>query len=111
MQEERTSLVKQWQIAVNMLRQRNSDIEKVHTDITTTQEVIQQQMETLDDQNNFLEREKHNNKEMLFEIESLNVNSSRIRRARNEMSEHVLTLKSEVCFLNFNTTKIMYIYD
>lgn len=96
MREERNDLVKRWHTAVRMLRQRNLDIEKLYADINATQEVIAHQHELLDEQNTFLQREKDNNKEAQFEIESLNINSSRIRRERNEMTQYILLLNSEV---------------
>lgn len=96
MKDERAAMVKQWEIAVRMLRQRNCDIEKVHLDLSNTQDVLEQQLDMLDDQNNFLEREQINNKELHFAIEDLNQHNSRIRRERNETCNFVLELKSEV---------------
>lgn len=110
MKEERTAMVNQWETSVRMLRQRNYDIEKINLDLNSSQDVLDVQLDKLDDQNKFLEREQLNNKELHFLIEESNQENSRIRRERNETCNLVLELKSEVIFLRkFFLRKFLHI--
>lgn len=105
--DERTSLIKQWQEAIKNLKRRDDAIEQVVKDIAMVQQLVAEEQEKLDEQNNFLNNEINNNKEVDQQIQELNFSGSRLRRELTELIQYVLTLNSEVriLFYTFNKTK------
>ncbi|KAF2896034.1 hypothetical protein ILUMI_10127 [Ignelater luminosus] len=93
--DERTSLLKQWQEAIKNLKCRDDAVAQVVKDISMVQQLVTEEQEKLDEQNNFLNNEVNNNKEMDQQIQELNFSGSKLRRELNELVQYVLTINSE----------------
>ncbi|XP_017776872.1 PREDICTED: coiled-coil domain-containing protein 39-like [Nicrophorus vespilloides] len=94
--EERNSLIVQWQESVKHLKQRDQDIKRVNRDMDNMNEVIKQQQEKLDEENEFLQNEKNNNKFMDMQINEDNQLNSKLRRDLTIVTDEVTLLQNEM---------------
>ncbi|XP_044268674.1 GRIP and coiled-coil domain-containing protein 2-like [Tribolium madens] len=92
---ERNALIQQWKESVNILHQRDNDIDRLQAQMLETQEIIEKEEEKLDEQKQFYENEVRNNNELEHEAQQLNLLNSRIRRELNEMSQNLFFLNSQ----------------
>lgn len=93
---ERENLTLQWKEAMKMMHQRDNDVINVQNQILAHLEITQQQEEKLAEENTFFNNEQRNNAELEIEIQNLNLTNSTSRKDFNDLTHHVLFLKSEV---------------
>lgn len=93
---EREALTTQWKEAIKMMHQRDNDVVHIQEQIMVTLELIQKEEEKLDEENNFLNNEKRNNRELELDLQKINAVHSKMRRELNDLSQHMIFLNSEV---------------
>lgn len=79
-----------------MLQQRDDDIEAGQERILEAEKVLENQNESLEEENQMLRNEQKNNRELLMEIENVNSLNSRMRRELSDLQQDVYVIVNEV---------------
>ncbi|XP_044752884.1 coiled-coil domain-containing protein 39-like isoform X2 [Coccinella septempunctata] len=102
---ERNSLVMQWKETVKILHQRDDAISSHQDKSLNTMELIEREKESLKNEENLLNIEKNNNREIERDNEDLNSQYSKFQRDLDKVIQYVLFLNSEENSMKRQVTK------
>ncbi|KAL3281106.1 hypothetical protein HHI36_004329 [Cryptolaemus montrouzieri] len=102
---ERDSLVVQWKETVKILNQRDTNISILQDKLLETVEVMQKDEEIKKNEENLLNIERNNNKEIERESEDLNAQYSRYLRDLDKVVQSVMFLNTEANSMKRQVTK------
>ncbi|CAH1133222.1 unnamed protein product [Ceutorhynchus assimilis] len=97
--DERESIKKQWQNAMQMLQQRNKDIEGYHLNMEVLRNSLQSAEIRLQEENNMLENEERQNQKMKMKIQNLNEQHSRMKEGLERLVNIIATTRGEYSVL------------
>lgn len=95
---ERDALITQWKESVQILRQRDVDIDRKQNQINDNTQLLNHQEGLLDEQKDFLQNEQKNNQNLNRNIDELAVTISLMRKNYNDLLENIAFLNNEVIF-------------